>query len=116
MSIEDKKLQREMTIDNLLKSESRIEWEKEHIICYGMYDDEGVEVFNKYEKLTIEAITEISEVLKLYSLRARFNTSRNIITYLMWLHKNSAQKMDEILHEKDYVGAKEFLLNQGHAC
>lgn len=46
MAVKDKKLEREINLSNLLKSEARVKWEAEHKVCYGLYDDDGLEVLS----------------------------------------------------------------------
>ena len=43
-------------------------------------------------------------------LRARLNGHRNAKSYLRWIHNKDLTKAEELISEKDYVGAKEFLM------
>ncbi len=116
MSVTDKKLKREMDLTNLLKSESRIEFEKEHTICYGLYDGEGLEVLNRVKEISEESLSEISTAEFAYGLRARMNSQRNPKFYIMWVHNNSLYLIDKLLDKNDYIKAKEVLIKHGHKC
>ena len=110
------KLKREMDISNLLKTESRIKWEAEHKVCFGLYDDEGLESLMTIDEITTENLDKILESRRNLLLRARFNSHRNPEFYLIWLHKSSLHLMNRVLEKNDMVRAKAMLLQHGHKC
>lgn len=116
MSKSDKKLEREIDLSKLLKSDERTKWESEHIVCYGIYDEQGLETLNKVEKIDAKSLGEIASITRLYSLRARFNSHRNTEVYIVWLHKNSLYLIDKMFEKGDYMRAKSTLIKHGHKC
>lgn len=112
----DTKLKREMDIANLLKPESRVKWEAEHKVCYGLYDDDGLESLMTIDEITVENLDKILESRRNLLLRARFNSHRNPEFFLVWLHKSSLHLMDRMMEKNDYIRAKSMLLQHGHKC
>ncbi len=112
----DKKLKREMGITNLLKPESIVKWESEHKICFGLYDDEGLESMDTIDEINIDSLDTVVRRRKNLMLRARFNTKRNPEFFIIWLHKNSLHLLDKMMEKNDYKKAKEIILKHGHKC
>lgn len=116
MATTDKKLQREIDLENLLKSDNRKKFEKEHTICYGLYDDEGLEALTKVKEITVDTLGQISSAETAYSVRARMNSHRNTKSYVMWVHNNSLHLICKLMEKGDYMRAKALLLKHGHKC
>jgi hypothetical protein len=116
MGVTDKRLQREIDLSNLLKSDERVKWESEHVVCYGLYDDLGVESMFKLDEISVDSIDKLSSKLGMLSLRARYQNGRNARTYIVWLHKNSLYLLEKLLENRDFTRAKALLLKHGHKC
>ena len=116
MAVKDKKLEREINLANLLKSDARVEWEAEHKVCYGIYDDDGLEVLNTIDEINVKTLDDITRAVHRYQLRARFNSHRNPIVYVVWLHKNSLHLLNQVFEKDDYKRAKAIVIKHGHKC
>lgn len=110
------RLKRQITLTEVLKSPQREMWEKEHVICYGIQDDIGVESIIKVDKITFDSIKSIGDDMKKMSLRARFNTQRNAKTFLVWIHKNSYHLIEKLLEKQDFKRAQKVLNEHGMKC
>lgn len=116
MSIENKKLYREIDLHNLLKTESRVKWEAEHKICYGLYDREGLESLTTVDEITVQSLDKIITATSSLKLRARMNSQRDCVVFIVWLHKNYLQIINSMLEKENYMRARNLLIKHGHVC
>ena len=115
-TMSDITLSRKITLAELLKTESRIKFEKEHVPCYGIYDDLGLESVIRIDTISVESLDKAGEDMRSLKLRARFNIARNAHVYLVWLHKNSLHLIDKLIEKKDFKRAKQIIIKHGYKC
>ena len=74
----DKKLNRNITITELLKSDERKKYESEYTICIGIFDNTGLESIIEQKWKSADDLGNLTSSLHRLSLRARFNSHREI--------------------------------------
>ena len=107
----EKTLDREITISKLLRTSEQEDFFNQHTLIYGIWDDLGIEgmlVCKDWD--TSKGLENLNSRLWGYQLRTRLNGHRNAKSYLRWIHNKDLKKAEELISEKDYVGAKEFLI------
>jgi hypothetical protein len=107
-------LKREITLEKLLISPEKEKFQATHRVCYGIYDDDGLEsLIQMIDIYDIEEIDNLSIVMKSLKLRARFNGQRKSEFYLCWLPNESVLEINNLLADNKFKDSKDILLNKG---
>jgi hypothetical protein len=107
----EKSLDRDITLSKLLRTSEQEEFFNQHTLICGIWDDLGIEgmvVCKDWD--TSKGLENLNSRLFGYQLRARMNGHRNARSYLRWIHNKDLVKAEGLISEKDYVLAKEFLM------
>ena len=110
------KLTRDISIDQLLKSDDRKNWEKEHVICYGIIDNMGMDSFSCVEEITHKTISVISSDITKLNLRCRYNLSRKPFVFLYWITRIDYEKLLILFETDKYKKCSKHLMEKGHKC
>ncbi|MBA3984999.1 MAG: hypothetical protein H0X63_00095 [Flavobacteriales bacterium] len=108
-----KSLERDIKIERITMSAEKQKFQNENVPLYGLYDDEGLEGFIPIGDIfEIKTLDHLMSRLAALDLRARFNTHRNIVTYVCWASNEVKEEIDLLLSNGKYLQAKSVLIEK----
>ncbi len=99
-------LEREISLEQLLMTAQKHQFQEEHNAFYGIYDNEGLESFlpigNHFD---LQVLNKVSDKLNSLNLRARFAGHRDAKVYICWVSKENQKSINTMLTDGEFTEA-----------